>query len=179
MRRFYLIILTLALTLSGCGGSNDATKQPDFPAWPESGQHWVIDKGCNFDPKTVAQADQALEQLRLDGIAEVAVLCVPGVKDNSPSDDGLIWLRDWMRYIKLGSPKDDRSIAFLIRPDMDPTKGNRVIAELSSHLYLTVIDYGPIVENAADWANQNQFTGALEAIVRDINTVLRARITSQ
>ncbi len=117
-----------------------------------------------------------LEQLRLDGIAEVAVLCVKGVKDKSPTNDGLIWLRNWMRHVRIGSAKDDRSIAFLIRPDIDPKKGDRIIAERSSHMFLSVVDYGSIVENAADWANQNQLTGALDELVRDINTVLRARV---
>lgn len=172
MKKFLWLIVVLLLT--ACATTPvDPKKQPDFPEFPEPGQHWVIDKGCNFDPDTVAWADQTLEQLRLDGIAEVAVLCVKDVKDNSATDDGLIWLRDWMREVKLGDPEDDRSIAFLIRPDMDPTKGNRIIAELSRHLYVSVVDYGPVVENAADWANQNQFSGTLESIVRDIDTVLR------
>ena len=186
----YILILFLALTLSACGSSTQPTPkpvpanwgadqlgQPGYPAFPEPGQHWVIDEACNFDANAVAKADQTLEQLRLDNIAEVAVLCISNVKDQGADNNGLIWLRNWTRHVRLGSAKDDRSIAFLIRPDMDPNKGDRVIAEQSVHLFLSVVDYGPIVENAADWANQDQFTGALQSIVRDINVTLRERVT--
>lgn len=183
-----LFFAVLLIILSACGPTQptpkpvpttwgaDLPNQPDYPSFPVPGQHWVIDQGCNFDSDTVTWADAILEKLRTDGISEVAVLCVPGVKDQGGDNDGLIWLRNWTRHVRLGSVQDDRSIAFLIRPDMDSTKGDRVIAEQSVHLFLSVVDYGPIVENAADWANQNQFDGALQEIVRNIDIVLRARV---
>lgn len=182
----FLLVLLVMLTTS-CSGQptpkpvpsnwgSDLKNQPGYPDFPVPGQHWVIDLGCNFDPETVAWADKTLEQLRLDNISEVAILCVPGVQDLGGSNDGLIWLRNWMRHVRIGSVEADRSIAFLIRPDMDPTKGDRVIAETSGHLFVSVIDYAPIIENAADWANQDQFDGALEEIVRNIDLVLRKRV---
>lgn len=154
----------------------DLPNQPGYPWFPEPGQHWVIDRGCGFHADTVAWADSTLEKLRTDRIAEVAVLCVPNVRDLGGSNNGLIWLRNWTRHVRLGSVEDDRSIAFLIRPDIKPSEGDRVVAERSVHLYLSVVDYGPIVENAADWANQGQFNGALNEIVRNIDIVLRLRV---
>ena len=191
MRRWTsLAALALAAAaISACGGGGggpppqpvpagwgaDLPGQPAYPAFPTPGQHWVIDAGCHFDAAAVASSDAAFEKLRLDGVAEVAVLCVPGVKELGGANDGLIWLRNWTRHVRLGSAGDDRSIAFLIRPDIDPARGDRVVAEQSVHLYLSVVDYGPIVENAADWANAGQFTGALSEITRDIDAALRLR----
>ncbi len=183
-----LIFVALLVLLSACGTGAPTPKpvpstwgadlkgQPGYPDFSIPGQHWVIDEACNFKADTVAWADATLEKLRTDGISEVAVLCVAGVKDQGGDNDGLIWLRNWMRHIRLGSVQDDRSIAFLIRPDMDPNKGDRIIAETSLHLFLSVVDYGPIVENAANWANQNQFNGALQEIVRNIDIVLRKNV---
>ncbi len=189
IKQIVSVFILITIILSGCSNTTVATPkpvsttwgevlkdQPSYPYFPEPGQHWVIDQGCNFDSEIVSWADETLEKLRTDGIAEVAVLCVPNVKDIGATNNGLIWLRNWTRNVRLGSAKDDRSIAFLIRPDIEPEKGDRIIAEQSGHLFMSVLDYGPIVENAADWANQDQFDGALQEIVKNIDIVLRQRV---
>lgn len=186
-----ILVMALLLTVlvSACGPAGPTPKpvptnwgaelkgQPAYPFFPEPGQHWVIDQGCHFAPDKISWADQVLEQLRLDGYAEVAVLCVTGVKDLGGTNNGLIWLMEWTRHVRLGNAKDDRSVAFLIRPDINPNAGDRVIEQPSIHLtQVTVLDLAPIVTNAADWANQGQYDGALTEIVKDVNIVLRKRI---
>ena len=90
------------------------------PAFPALGQYWIIDNGCNFDLEKVKIADAMFEKLRLDGIAEVAVICQTGIVDKGGTNDDKIWLRDWARWAKMGSAEDNRSVVWLIRPDAKP-----------------------------------------------------------
>jgi len=144
--------------------------QPEFV---KLGKYWVVDPKGFLDESTLIDADSVLEQLRLDHIAEVAIVIMTGIKNNGPFDDEKIWARDWGREIKLGDINDKRSIVWLIRPDVDPSEG-RVTIEISTHLTkLTVSDYYSILEEAGHFANANNWNEAVYSIVRGTNTVLR------
>jgi len=180
MRRTALIAVLVLLALTVCGSPpvqpsvNGTIKPKDGqPSFPKLGQYWVIDKGCDFSQETVEWADEVFEQLRQDGIAEVAVICQTGVVDRGPMNNGLIWTRDWGRWARLGDKDDDRAVVWLIRPDVAPEQ-HRVVVEVSTWLYqYTAIDYGDTLEEAANYANWDDFDGVLEAIARGTDQKLR------
>ncbi len=181
-----LALLVLLMTLAGCSlpgiptPAPTATEawqigqpragQPDFPAL---GRYWVIDNGCGFDAGKVQTADALFEQLRLDGIAEVAVVCQVGVVDKGSTNDELIWLRDWARWAKMGDVEDDRALVWLIRPDVPAAEG-RVTVEVSRWLYwYTAIAYADTLKEASEYANAGDFTGALVSLARNTDEELR------
>jgi hypothetical protein len=146
---------------------------PGQPPFPKLGQYWVVDNGCGFDTETVKWADQIFEQLRLDRIAEVALVCQTGIQSRGPLNDEKIWAMEWGRWARLGDKQDRRAIVWLIRPDVKPEE-NRVTIEVSTWLtWYTAIDYGDTLESAANYANWNNFSGALEEIARGTDASLR------
>lgn len=186
-RLFFLILCIFLLIQSACGlqsafkpfqtstptqSENEAREgQPDFPAL---GQYWVIDNGCNFDLEKVKTADQVFEKLRTDGIAEVAVICQTGILDKGATNDEKIWLRDWGRWAKMGDVEENRAVIWLIRPDVKPEEG-RVSIELSRWLtWYTAVDYMNTINEAANYANWDDFNGALESLTRNTDSQLRS-----
>ena len=144
--------------------------QPSFPAL---GQYWVVDKGCNFDLEIIKTADQIFEKLRTDGIAEVAVICQTGIQDNGATNNEKIWLRDWGRWAQMGDVEENRAVIWLIRPDVKPEEG-RITIELSRWLtWYTAVDYMDTLGEAANYANWNNFNGALESLTRNTDSQLR------
>ena len=119
----------------------------------------------------IEEADRIFEQLRLDRIAEVAVICQLGIKGGQY--DLQYWATTWLNWSGLGHIEDKRSIVWVIRPDVDMSE-HRVVAENSDWLYQNpIFDYGPIVEEASNYANWNNFDGALEVIMYQTDEVLR------
>jgi hypothetical protein len=188
----FAVCCLLALSLVGCGlpllsvptpmsGGKTPTPtewrtgmpRPGQPAFPALGRTWIIDDGCNFDPAKVQTADLLFEKLRTDGIAEVALICQTGILDQGATNDDKIWLRDWARWAKMGSVQDSRAVVWLIRPDAKPAE-QRIAVEISRWLYwYTAIEYAPALNEASRYANAGDYNGALVAIARDTDEVLR------
>ena len=180
------ICLWLASSLIGCGSWAGIAPAPTRttewqagmaregqPAFPELGQYWIIDDGCNFDLEKVKIADGLFEKLRQDGIAEVAIICQTGIVNKGSTNDEKIWLRDWARQAKMGSAEESRSVVWLIRPDAAAGE-QRVSVEISRWLYwYTAIEYADSLKEAANYANAGDFNGALRAIARNTNEELR------
>lgn len=144
--------------------------QPDFP---ELGRYWIVDNGCGFDPQKVNTADKMFEELRKEGVAEVAVICQTGIVNKGATNNDKIWLRDWARYAKMGDSENDRSVVWLIRPDAEPQEG-RIAIELSRWIFwYTAIDYAEGLEEASNYANTGDYDGALVAIARNTDNKLR------
>jgi hypothetical protein len=183
---FFFTCLTLVVALTACslpGLTTPASTptvewqegmpRPSQPAFPALGQYWIIDNGCHFDLEKVKIADAMFEKLRTDGIAEVAVICQTGIVDKGGTNDDKIWLRDWARWAKMGDAEDDRSVVWLIRPDAKPQE-QRVAIEISRWLYwYTAIEYADSLNEASNYANAGDFTGALVSIARNTNEELR------
>jgi len=143
------------------------------PSFPSLGKYWIIDNGCNFSEDSLKKADAIFEQLKRDKVAEVAVVCQPGVKAQGSLNDEKIWLTLWIRYIKLGNAQDRRAVAILIRPDVKPEE-NRVTIEISDTLpWYTAVDYFPMLEEAALYANSGMYNAALEVISEMTDQKLR------
>lgn len=184
------VFILLALTfLVGCGsgaaggsasppaGSYDASVTPDAgqPAFPKLGQFWVVDveNACHFNQDSLVLVDQTLEKLRTDHIAEVAIVCQTGVKNQGPMNDEKIWSMKWGNWARIGDPKDQRGVVVLIRPDVKPEE-NRITIENSVWLYQnTVLTYRPVIEEAARYANAGDYNGCIESLARNLDETLR------
>lgn len=181
-----LVFLALVL-LAGCtsgisstsvsSGSYDASVVPDTgqPAFPKLGQYWVVDSqdACHFDQESVMLVDQTLEKLRTDHIAEAAIVCQTGVKNQGPLNDDKIWTMKWGNWARIGDPKDQRGVVVLIRPDVKPEE-NRITIENSIWLYQnTVLTYQPVIQEAAAYANAGDYSGCIESLARNLDETLR------
>ncbi len=173
--------------LIGCGkgsstpalsaGSYDTSVVPDSgqPAFPKLGQYWVVDSqdACHLKQDSVVLVDQTLEKLRTDHIAEVAIVCQTGVKNQGPMNDEKIWTMKWGNWARIGDPKDQRGVVVLIRPDVKPEE-NRITIENSVWLYQnTVLTYRPVIEEAARYANAGDYSGCIESLARNLDETLR------
>jgi hypothetical protein len=176
----FIICVIFILFLVGCDNANttgsvngDIRPDENQPEFPELTQYWVVDPDNYLQQSTIDSAHETLEKLRQDGIAEVAIVIQEGIKNHGPFNDEKIWAMKWGRWIKLGDKEDERAIVWLIRPDVEPEE-NRVTIEVSTHLtWLTAVDYGPALEEAAEYANADDFDGAVESITRNTNEILR------
>ncbi len=158
-------------------GSYDTTVVPDAgqPAFPKLGQYWVVDSenACHLKQDSVILVDQTLENLRTDHIAEVAIVCQTGVKNQGPLNDEKIWTMKWGNWARIGDPKDQRGVVALIRPDVQP-EDNRITIENSVWLYQnTVLTYHPVIEEAARYANAGDYSGCIESLARNLDETLR------
>jgi len=143
------------------------------PAFPALGRYWVVDKGCNFSEDKLKIADETFEKLRTDGIAEVAVICQTGILDKGATNDDKIWLRDWARWAKMGAVDINRSVVWLIRPDVKPEE-QTVSLERSLWLtWYTAIEYSDALKEAANYVNSKDYNGALMSITRNVDGKLR------
>jgi hypothetical protein len=184
MKKRYLISILLTLLMAACGVLTTSGPAATFtpltvepnegqPDFPPLGQYWVVDRGCNFDDDKIRIVDEVFEKLRMDGIAEVALICQTGIQDKGATNDQKIWLRDWGRWAKMGDVEDDRSLIWLIQPDVPPEAG-RVTLEVSRWLtWYTAVDYYETLQEAANYANANDFNGALISIARNVDAQLR------
>ena len=172
-----ILLILVTIVLTSCTQKSAYTEKynPESgqPKFPKLGEYWVIDNGCNFSKDTLIWADRILEKLRTDGVAEIAVVCQKGIQSKGPFNDEKIWILNWARWAKIGDIEDRRGAVWLIRPDVKPEE-NRVTITVSDWLtWYTAIDYGPTLENAANFTNYNNFDGALETIVSGTDQKLR------
>lgn len=184
VKKHTLLLILIVFSLPACGvltssgiapTSTSTTVEPNEgqPEFPPLGQYWVVDRGCNFDIEKIRIADEVFEKLRMDGIAEVALICQTGILDKGATNDQKIWLRDWGRWAKMGDVEDDRSLIWLIQPDVPPEAG-RVTLEVSRWLtWYTAVDYYETLQEAANYANVDDFNGALISIARNVDAQLR------
>lgn len=187
--RKVVLCLVLMLIITACAGHiPDASKPTDDPntpyneavvpgkgqpPFPKLGDKWVIDSGCGFSDISKEYAHEVFENLRRDHIAEVTVVCQTGIINGGPSNDKLIWTMDWGNWARLGDAKDKRALVVLFQPDVKP-EDNRVTLERSDWAYsATVIDYFPVIEEAAGYANYGQYDEALETVARGLDDMLR------
>ncbi|MEK7611300.1 MAG: TPM domain-containing protein [Patescibacteria group bacterium] len=185
------VLCLLVLLAVSCGGTTPSSGKPvndpaapydasvvpekGQPAFPKLGTTWVVDpdNACRFSDETIRFANDLFEGLKRDHIAEVAVVCQKGVKDNGPYDNGKIWAMQWGNYARLGDKKDRRGLVFLIIPDA-PVGRDIVIVERSVWNYTyTALDYWDTMESAAGYARYGQFNEALELLAREADEKLR------
>ncbi|NPV80570.1 MAG: TPM domain-containing protein [Firmicutes bacterium] len=143
---------------------------PGDPAFPRLGRYWVVDPEGLVGLRAVQAADETLEALRADGLAETVIVIRRGVKH--PVE----WSTHYGRWLMLGEregPRRNNGLVFLIVPDARPEAG-RVWYSVGRGLpRLTSSDLGPLLEEAASYANADDFDGAVVSIARNIDDILR------
>lgn len=189
--RWVYCLLMLALVLTACSVPQSQTqsgvptsKPTDNPNTPYNesivpgegqppfvtfGQTWILDPNgdCRFRKDTVQWADQVIEELRVKWDIWMAILCQPGIKNLSPMNNERMYGVDFMRWSNLGSAENDWAILIIFRPDVTD-KENRVVLERTYGLtWYSPVVYREILLEAAKYANNDDFDGALQSIIRN------------
>lgn len=180
-----LVIALIGVTVSGCQIEKKAPQSksrlldrpydenvevpsgdPDFPPL---GNHWVVDPDDLVGEPAVRMADETLNDLKSQRIAEIAIVVQKGVKH--PVE----WSTHYGRWIRLGEAEGshrNNGIVFLIIPDADRESG-RVWYSIGRGLpKLTSSDMGPLLEEAASYANADDLDGTVISIARNIHDIV-------
>ena len=174
MRRIARYLLLALLGIAACMGGKDRYDKnvsvpkgdPDFPPLTTS---WVIDKAGVLSEPVIAEGDAICERLKTDGVAEVVVVLINGVKQ--PED----WATHYGRWLGLGkkglsTEGGNKGLVWLIRPD---AKEKLTISVGRGLPRFATVDYSPIIDNAVEYFNFNNYDGGVTALIARTDQVLR------
>jgi uncharacterized membrane protein YgcG len=167
-------LLCLLFFVAACTGGGDRYDRnvsvpkgdPAFPALTDS---WVIDKVGVLSEPVIAEGDAVCQKLKTDGIAEVVVVLINGVKQ--PED----WATHYGRWLGLGSKGmstegGNNGLVWLIRPDAREKLTVSVGRGLPG---FTTVDYGPIMDGALEYFNFNNYDKGVKTLISGTDQVLR------
>lgn len=174
MRRGVWVIGILCL-LAGCQRQtaaydpNTAVPKGD-PGFPALTTSWVIDEAGVLSSATISHGDDICQRLQDEGIAEVVVVVIRGVKH--PDE----WATRYGRWLRLGgkglsTEGGNNGVVWLIRPDADLRMTVSVGRGLPE---FTASDYGQIMDTAKDYLNFGNFDAGVLRIVEGTDKRLRA-----
>jgi len=157
----------------GCSGdarydSNISVPKGD-PPFPPLKTSWVIDQADVISDSVTVRGDAICQKLKEDGMAEVVIVIINGVKH--PED----WATHYGRWLELGRKGlsvggGNNGIVWLIRPDSE----NKITISVGRGLpQFTTSDYGPIMEGVADYLNFNNFDRGVMELARGTDQILR------
>ena len=168
-------IITCALAILGCGSrqparydSNVSVPKGD-PAFPKLGNSWVIDKAGALSPETIADGDAICQKLKEDGVAEVVLVTMNGVKQPD------MWATHYGRWLGLGkkglsTEGGNKGVVWLIRPDADlkmTVSVGRGLPKFASP------DFGRIIDDSKDYINYRNFDRGALTILKGTDKRLR------
>ena len=162
------------LALTGCdrgGGRYDenVSVPKGDPVFPPLGTSWVIDKAGVLSAPVVASGDAVCQRLKTDGVAEVVVVVMTGVKQPDA------WATHYGRWLGLGrkglsTEGGNNGVVWLVRPDAEEKLTISVGRGLPD---FTTVDYGPIVDSAVEYFNFNNYDKGVATLVTQTDEVLR------
>jgi uncharacterized membrane protein YgcG len=174
MKKIASLLLSALMALAACQGGSGRYDEnisvpkgdPPFPALASS---WVIDKAGVLSDPVVAACDAICENLKTDGVAEVVVVVIAGVKQ--PED----WATHYGRWLGLGkkglsTEGGNKGLVWLIRPDAQEKLTVSVGRGLPG---FTTADYGPIVDSAVEYLNFNNYDKGVMTLVTQTDQLLR------
>ncbi|MFA6493203.1 MAG: TPM domain-containing protein [Patescibacteria group bacterium] len=176
--KLFLFLLTLPFLLCGCSSQEEGSsidqnvsvpnKDPSFPSL---GSYWVIDKTNTVANKTIYSADAICQKLQDDGVAEVVVVVINGVKH--PQD----WTTHYGRWLKLGkkgrsTQGGNNGIVWLIRPDATEKLFISVGRGLPK---FTSTDYRRIMGKAINYINFGNLDQGIKSLVQETDRELRSK----
>ncbi len=183
MRKTCFLFVFLALLFNACSKDEQADQQmPEAskygdqarvltgePAFPALEKSWIIDKANAVSLEVERTADAVLQSLQDDGLAEVVVLIITGVK--KPGD----YATQYGRFLQLGKagPASDggnRGIVWLVRPDADEKMTISVGRGLPG---FTSQDYGEIMDAVGDYCQFNNYDKCVQRLAEKTSEVLR------
>ena len=169
--RFLLALLCVAACSQKSGDRYDKNVSvpkgdPDFPALTTS---WVIDRVGVLSAPAVAEGDAICEKLKTDGVAEVVVVLISGVKQ--PEE----WATHYGRWLGLGrkglsTEGGNKGLVWLIRPD---AKEKITISVGRGLPDFSTVDYGPIIDNAVEYFNFDNYDKGTATLIAQTDQVLR------
>jgi hypothetical protein len=167
-------LLFALLALAACKGGGDRYDEnisvpkgdPPFPPLTTS---WVIDKAGVLSAPVITSGDVICEKLKTDGVAEVVVVVIAGVKQ--PED----WATHYGRWLGLGkkglsTEGGNKGLVWLIRPDAQEKLTVSVGRGLPG---FTTVDYGPIMDSTVEYLNFNNYEKGVMTLVTKTDQVLR------
>ncbi len=159
------LCLIIACRNSDSGGDADASVPKGDPQFPAMGTSRIIDHEQMLSDSVVAFSDQVLRKLKTDGIAEVVIVVINGVKQQE------LWAAHYGR--RLGMGKDtpgNHSIVWLICPD---ARLKLTISIDTSRTKLTSDDYVPMMKQTAMLLNSGNYSEGVLTLTRSTDSVLR------
>jgi uncharacterized membrane protein YgcG len=146
----------------------NAEVPPGDPAFPSQKEYGIHDLHHIISDRTIASANEILEQLSEDGIAQVAVLIQYNV--HHPQD----YATHYGRYIELGQIGKDNGLVYLIRPDVNPQEGRITVSIGRGLPKFTAIDVHQIMNEAAlDYINMGDYDNGILNLVMNTDKRLR------
>ncbi len=139
------------------------------PAFPPLSTSWVIDQAGVLSATAAAEGDAVCERLKTDGVAEVVVVVIAGVKQPD------LWATHYGRWLGLGrkglsTEGGNNGVVWLVRPDAVDKLTVSVGRGLPE---FTTVDYGPIVDSAVEYFNFNNYDKGVLTLVNGTDEVLR------
>jgi len=174
MRKKAGSLLVMLLVLGACKGG-DTRYDPNIsvpkggPAFPPLTTSWVIDKAGVLSEPVIAAGDAVCEKLKTDGVAEVVVVVIAGVKQ--PED----WATHYGRWLGLGrsglsTEGGNNGVVWLVRPDAQEKLTVSVGRGLPG---FTTVDYGPIMDTAVEYLNFDNYDKGIMTLITQTDEVLR------
>ncbi len=174
MRNIARCLLVVLLAFGACRSGGDrydpnVSVPKGDPAFPALTASWVIDKAGVLSDPVIAEGDAVCEKLKRDGIAEVVVVVIAGVKQ--PGD----WATHYGRWLGLGkkglsTAGGNNGVVWLVRPDAEEKLTVSVGRGLPG---FTTVDYGPIVDSAVEYMNFNNYDKGITTLITQTDEVLR------
>jgi uncharacterized membrane protein YgcG len=174
MNKTACFLLSALLCMTACTGSNDRydknTSVPKGdPAFPPLTASWVIDKAGVLSDPVIAEGDAICERLKTDGVAEVVVILMNGVKQ--PED----WATHYGRWLGLGTKGlstegGNKGLVWLIRPD---AKEKLTISVGRGLPRFSTVDYSSIIDSAVEYFNFNNYDKGVATLITQTDQVLR------
>jgi uncharacterized membrane protein YgcG len=173
-RAIVACLLCLVLLLAACESGGDrydrnvAVPKGD-PAFPPLATKWVIDKAGVLSEPVIEAADALCEKLKTDGIAEVVIVVITGVKQPEA------WATHYGRWLGLGAKGlstegGNNGVVWLVRPDASERLTISVGRGLPG---FTTVDYGPIMDSAVEYLNFNNYDKGVMTLITQTDRVLR------
>jgi uncharacterized membrane protein YgcG len=174
MNRIVPCLLCVLALLAACGGKSErydrnVSVPKGDPAFPPLTTSWVIDKAGVLSDPVISEADAICEKLKTDDVAEVIVIVINGVKQ--PED----WATHYGRWLGLGksglsTEGGNKGLVWLIRPDAPEKLTVSVGRGLPG---FTTVDYGPIIDEAIEYLNFNNYDKGVMTLIVRTDQVLR------
>jgi uncharacterized membrane protein YgcG len=174
MKRAALCILLPLMLAASCKGGagrydqNVSVPKGD-PAFPALMTSWVIDRAGVLSGSVIVAGDAICQDLQADGVAEVVVILINGVKQ--PED----WATHYGRWLGLGkkglsTEGGNKGLVWLIRPDAPEKLTVSVGRGLPR---FTTVDYSPIIDAAIEYINFNNYDAGVMTLITRTDQVLR------
>ncbi len=169
-----LLLCCCCLLVYGCRGEpapydSNISVPPGDPAFVPLTDSWVIDKAGMLSKSTITTASATCQRLQQDGVAEMVVIVVNGVKH--PDE----WTTHYGRWLKLGrrglsTEGGNNGVVWLIRPDAQ----ERITVSVGRGLPgFSTVDYGKIMNDALDYINFGNYDQGVLVLVNETDRRLR------